>query len=84
MILAAGDYENMLRDGLIQKLNWLEEEFNFLFSSKKRNYSQKDKALAHQIIKDITESINCSEDIQLKELLIDTLKSIKSIYPELF
>jgi len=84
MILARGDYENMLRDSLIQKLNWLEEEFNFLFNSKKRNYSQKDIALANQIIKNITESVNYSESVRMKELLIDTLKSIKSIYPELF
>ncbi len=84
MILYAGDYENMLRNSLIQKLNWLEEEFNFLFNSKKRNYSQKDIALANQIIKNITESVNYSESVRMKELLIDTLKSIKSIYPELF
>jgi len=84
MILYAGDYENMLRNSLIQKLNWLEEEFKFLFNSKKRNYSQKDIALANQIIKNITESVNYSESVRMKELLIDTLKSIKSIYPELF
>ncbi len=84
MILYAGDYENMLNDSLIQKLSWLEEEFQFLFNSKKRKYSQKDRALANQIIKNITESVNSSESVRMKELLIDTLKSIKSIYPELF
>ncbi len=84
MILYAGDYENMLKDSLIQKLSWLEEEFSFLFKSKKRNYSQKDKDLANRIIKNINESVNYSESVRMKELLIDTLKSIKSIYPELF
>ena len=84
MILCAGDYENMLKDSLIQKLSWLEEEFNFLFNFKKRKYSQKDRALANQIIKSITESVNSSENVRMNELLIDTLKSIKSIYPELF
>ncbi len=84
MILAAGDFENMLRDGLIQKLNWLEEEFSFLFNSKKRNYSQKDRALAQEIIKDITESIKCFEDVRMNDLFIDTLKSMKNSYPELF
>jgi len=84
MILYAGDYENMLKDSLIQKLSWLEEEFNFLFNVKKRNYSQKDRDLAILIIKNITESVNSSESVRMKELLIDTLKSIKSIYPELF
>ena len=84
MILYAGDYENMLNDSLIQKLSWLEEEFSFLFNPKKRKYSQKDRELANQIIKNITESVNSSESVRMKELLIDTLKSIKSIYPELF
>ncbi len=84
MILYAGDYENMLNDSLIQKLSWLEEEFSFLFNFKKRKCSQKDRDLANQIIKNTTESANSSESDRMKELLIDTLKSIKSIYPELF
>ncbi len=84
MILYAGDYENMLNDSLIQKLNWLEEEFSFIFNVKKRNYSQKDRDLAIQIIKNITKSFNYSESVRMKELLTDTLKSIKINYPELF
>jgi hypothetical protein len=84
MILYAGDFENMLKDSLIQELSWLEEEFSIIFNPKKRKYSQKDKDLANQIIKDITESVKSSESVRMKELLIDTLKSIKSIYPELF
>jgi len=84
MILYARDYESMLKDSLIQKLSWLEEEFNFLFNFKKRKYSQKDKDLANQIIENAAESINYSENDKMNELLIDTLKSIKSIYPELF
>jgi hypothetical protein len=84
MILYARDYENMLKDSLIQKLSWLEEEFNFLFNFKKRHYSQKDRTLANQIIDNITESVNSTENVRMKQLLINTLKSIKSIYPELF
>ena len=84
MILYARDYENMLKDSLLQKLSWLEEEFNFLFNFKKRHYSQKDRTLANQIIDNITESVNSTENVRMKQLLINTLKSIKSIYPELF
>lgn len=84
MILYARDYENMLKDSLIQKLSWLEEEFNFLFNFKKRHYSQKDRTLANQIIDNITESVNSTENVRMKQLFINTLKSIKSIYPELF
>lgn len=84
MILHSADYENTLNDAIIQKLNWIEEEFNFLFKSKRTKYSQKDRDLANSIIHNITESVNCAEDIRLKQLLVDTLKSIKNIYPELF
>ncbi|NHJ22288.1 MAG: hypothetical protein EAX91_15185 [Candidatus Lokiarchaeota archaeon] len=84
MILTAGDYENMLRDSLIQKINWLEEEFSVLFSSQKHNYSQCEKNLARDMIKDITELVDFSEDINLRDLLIDTLNSIKSVYSSLF
>jgi hypothetical protein len=84
MILAAGDYDDMLRDSLIQKLNWLEEEFSVLFSSKKKKYSQKEKDLAQEIINDITECFDYFEDVRLQDLLIDTINSIRSIYVELF
>ena len=84
MILNIGDYENMLKNSLIQKLNWVEEEFSFQFGYKNCSYSQCDRDLANQIITNITEYINCSEDVRLKELFIDTLKSINNIYPELF
>jgi hypothetical protein len=84
MILYAGDYESTLKDGLIQKLNWLEEEFSFLFDSKKHEYSQKERALANQIVNSISECALCFNNVELKELLTDTLKSIRSIYPALF
>jgi hypothetical protein len=84
MILAAGDYDDMLRDSLIQKLNWLEEEFSILFSSQKHKYSQKEKDLAQEIIDDISECFDDFEDVRLHDLLIDTINSIRSIYIELF
>ena len=84
MILTAGDYENMLKDSLIQKINWLEEEFSVLFSSQKRNFSQNEKNLARDMIKDITELVDFSEDSDLRDLLIDTLNSIKCVYSSLF
>ncbi|MFX0010613.1 MAG: hypothetical protein ACFE9R_09880 [Candidatus Hermodarchaeota archaeon] len=84
MILASGDYENMLRDSLVQKINWLEEEFSVLFSPQKRNYSQNEKNLARDMIKGITELVDFSEDADLRDLLIDTLNSIKSVYSSLF
>ena len=84
MILYARDYENTLREELVQNLNWLEEEFSFLFNSKKHKFSQQEKALANQIIENISECVNSFRDLELNELLISTVKSIRSIYPALF
>ncbi len=83
MILHSTDYENTLKDALIQKLNWVEEEFSFQFNAKKTKYSQKEKDLANQIIENVNEYFNSSEDARMKQLLVDTLQSIKNIYPEL-
>lgn len=84
MILYARDYESTLRETLIQNLNWLEEEFSFHFNSEKHKFTQKEKALANQIIRNISECVNCLRDLELNELLISTIKSIRSIYPALF
>jgi hypothetical protein len=84
MILYAGDYESTLKDGLVQNLNWLEEEFKFLFGSKKHEYSQKERDLAKHIVKIVSESALCFNNVELKAVLTDALKSIRSIYPDLF
>ncbi len=79
-----GDYNNILEDSLIQKLNWLKEEFYYLFKFKQHKYNQKDKELAHQIIENFIESVNPSDNKRMIELLLETVEAIKKKYIGLF
>jgi len=79
-----GDYNDILEDSLIQKLNWLTEEFYYLFKFRQHKYNQKDKELAHQIIKNFIESVNPSNIKRMNELLLDTVEAIEKKYIGLF
>jgi len=79
-----GDYNDILEDSLIQKLNWLTEEFYYLFKFRQHKYNQKDKELAHQIIKNFIESVNPSNIKRLNELLLETVEAIEKKYIGLF
>ncbi len=79
-----GDYNDILEDSLIQKLNWLTEEFYYLFKFRQHKYNQKDKELAHQIIKNFIESVNPFNIKRLNELLLETVEAIEKKYIGLF
>ena len=79
-----GDYNDNLEDNLVQKLNWLKEEFYYLFKFRQHKYNQKDKELAHQIIKNFTENVNSSDNKRMNELLLETMEVIEKKYIGLF
>jgi hypothetical protein len=79
-----GDYNDILEDSFIQKLDWLKEEFYFLFKFKQHKYNQKDRELAHQIIENFIESVNSSDDNRMHELLLETVETIEKKYTGLF
>jgi len=79
-----GDYNDILEDSLIQKLDWLTEEFYYLFKFRQHKYNQKDKELAHQIIKNFIESVNPSNIKSLNDLLLETVEAIEKKYIGLF
>jgi len=79
-----GDYNDILEDSLIQKLNWLKEEFYYLFKFKQHKYNQKDRELAHQIIENFIESVNSSDNKRMHALLIETVEAIEKKYISLF
>ena len=79
-----GDYNDILEDSLIQKLNWLEEEFYYLFKFRQHKYNQKDKELAQQIIKNFIESVIPSDNKRMNELLLETVEAIEKNYIGLF
>ena len=79
-----GDYNDILEDSLIQKLNWLKEEFYYLFKFRQHKYNQKDKELAHQIIENFIESVNPSDCKGINDLLLETVEAIEKKYIGLF
>ncbi len=79
-----GDYNDILEDNLIQRLNWLKEEFYYLFKFKQHKYNQKDKELAQQIIENFIESVNPSDSKVMTDLLIETVEAIEKKYIGLF
>ena len=79
-----GDYNDILEDSFIQKLNWLKEEFYYLFKFRQHKYNQKDKELAHQIVKNFIENVNPSGNKRMNELLAETVEVIEKKYFGLF
>lgn len=79
-----GDYNDILEDIFIQKLNWLEEEFYYLFKFRQHKYNQKDKELAHQILRNFIESLNPSINERMNKLLLGTVEAIEKKYIGLF
>ena len=79
-----GDYNDILEDSVIQKLNWLKEEFYYLFKFRQHKYNQKDKKLAHQIIKNFIEREIPSDNKRMNAILLDTIEDIEKKYIGLF
>jgi len=77
-----GDYDAILETCLIGDLEWLEEEFKYLF--RKGKITQVDKVLAAQIIDNVIESINFAENEKMLNLLSRALENISRAYPEFF
>jgi len=79
-----GDFEDILESYLEEKLNWLREEFDFLFKFKKNNYTDKDIQIANKIIDSIIKSVDLSDNNRILDLLSDNLEVIAREYPEFF
>ncbi len=83
LYLYNSDYENLLKENIIKNLDWLVEEFKFLFECKKQKFCQDDKTLANQMITCFSKSPDFINDEKLNEMLIKTLKTLEDLYPML-
>lgn len=84
MYLNHGDYDAIMENNLLEQLNWLKSEFDFLFKFKKHKISQEDKKLARRIIDNFMDNINVIENERMLEILSDALETLEFDYPELF
>lgn len=86
MMNPSGDYEKILEDTLKDELEWLEQEFEFLFKQKKLKhcYTKDDISIGNQILDNVIDSIKTNKSEQLLNLLAITLNSIEKQFPEFF
>ena len=77
-------YERILQDNLKSELEWLEEEFEYLFKGKKEKYSQEDISLGNQILDNVIDAIKTNDNEDLLNLLAITLNKIEHDFPEFF
>jgi len=81
------DYEGLLEDNLKEELTWLEEEFNFLFKSKRNKqnkYTKYELSLGSKILDNVIDIINKNNSEELLNLLAITLNKIEHSYPPFF
>lgn len=84
MTVSPQDYERILQDNLKSELEWLEEEFEYLFKGKKEKYSQEDISLGNQILDNVIDAIKTNDNEDLLNLLAITLNKIEHDFPEFF
>ena len=77
-------YHEILEEFLEKELDWLKEEFEVLFQSKIKNYTEKDKKLANDILDYILENTYVYDNIVLINLLNEALETIEKQYVNLF
>jgi type IV secretory pathway VirB4 component len=80
----SGNYEKLLEDNLKEELTWLEEEFNFMFKSKRDHYTKEDLNLGSKILDNVIDSIKNNNSEELLNLLAITLNSLEQSYPDFF
>ncbi len=84
MMNTNGDYEELLESSLKEELTWLEEEFNFLFKSKRNKLTKEDLNMGLMILDNVINSIKTNNSQELLNLLAITLNKIEHTFPEFF
>ena len=78
-----GDFDKILEDCFIEDLNWLKEEFDYLFRFKRERFSKNDIKLAKQIIDYMIKNYSGNINERLGDLLTDVLETLEHFYPGL-
>ncbi|MBY8984340.1 MAG: hypothetical protein KGD65_04675 [Candidatus Lokiarchaeota archaeon] len=84
MMNVNGDYEELLESSLKEELTWLEEEFNFLFKSKREKYTKDELTMGSMILDNVIDNIKTNNSEELLSLLAITLNKIEHTFPEFF
>jgi len=75
-----GDFEDIIETNVINELEWLREEFDYLFLFKKDRLSQKDIEIANQIITCVIDKYSGTLDDKIVDLLSKSIEEIEERY----
>jgi len=78
------NYNRILEDTIKEELIWLEQEFNYLFRNKKEGFTENDIKMGNQILNNVIDNINISDNKDLLNFLTLTLDKIEQTYPQFF
>ena len=78
------NYNRILEDTIKEELIWLEQEFNYLFKNKKEGFTENDIKMGNQILNNVIDNINISNNKDLLNFLTLTLDKIEQTYPQFF
>ncbi len=78
------DFQDLLDDYFFDELEWLTNEFNYLFKQRETKYNKSDLEIANYIIRKMSENILISNSDRAVELISWTIEKIKLEYSELF
>lgn len=78
------DFQDLLDDYFFDELEWLTNEFNYLFKQRETKYNKLDLEIANYIIRKMSENILISNSDRAVELISWTIEKIKLEYSELF
>jgi len=78
------NYNRILEDTIKEELIWLEQEFDFLFKAKKEGSTENDIKMGNQILNNVIDNINISNNKDLLNFLTLTLDKIEQTYPQFF
>lgn len=78
------NYNRILEDTIKEELIWLEQEFNYLFRDKKEGFTENDIKMGNQILNNVIDNINISNNKDLLNFLTLTLDKIEQTYPQFF
>ncbi len=84
MMNVSGNYEKILEDNLKAELDWLEQEFKYIFKPKKNKYTEEDLNMGAMILDNVIENIKTNNSEELLNLLAITLNKIEHMFPEFF
>ncbi len=78
------NYYEILEETLIEKMEWLKEEFEIMFAPKTGKFTIKDKKIANDIIDYILEHNYVYDNFILLNLLNEVIENIEKKFPDLF